>query len=166
MDEMALRGQLRRAKLALGRVEETVPAFIANDHSPLAFASFDLDLYSATQSALQIFDSGFDRLLPRIVCYFDDIIGLSYSDFNGERLAISEFNAAHDRRKISPLYGPRYLLPFDVSRGWPWPDMIYFAHFFDHPRYSDPDEARKPMLLRLEGDLGGWVDGSSGKHNA
>jgi len=158
MDEAALRGRLRRAKLASGPVKETVPAFISSDHAPLAFVSFDLDLYSATQSALQIFDSGFDRLLPRVVCYFDDMIGLTYSDFNGERLAINEFNAARDRRKISPLYGLRYLLPVDTSRGWPRPELIYFAHFFDHPRYGDPDEVRKPVLMRLEGDLGEWVE--------
>lgn len=157
MDEAALRGRLRRARLVIGRVAETVPAFRSGDYSPVAFVSFDLDLYSATRNALQIFDSGFDSLLPRVICYFDDMIGLTYSEFNGERLAISEFNDAHDTRKISPLYGLKYFLPFASSASWP--ELIYFAHFFDHPRYGDPDELRKPMLISLEGDGGtGWVE--------
>jgi hypothetical protein len=157
MDSEGLRARLNRAKLVLGRVEETVPAFSAEKCAPVAFVSFDLDLYTATRSAFQIFDSPFDRLLPRVVCYFDDIIGLTYSEFNGERLAINEFNSEHGRRKVSPLYGLRCFLPFDPQGSWP--ELLYFAHFFDHPRYCDPDELRKPMTINLErGDVTDWVE--------
>jgi hypothetical protein len=35
------------------------------------------------------------------VCYFDDIIGYTFSDFNGERLAIHEFNEGIRLRRDS-----------------------------------------------------------------
>ena len=44
--------------------------------------------------------------LPRILCYFDDIIGGEtelYNDFTGVRLAIREFNEAGSK-KLSPAY--------------------------------------------------------------
>ena len=35
-------------------------------------------------------------------------MGATHSDFAGERLAIAEFNVAHQMRKISPVYGLKY----------------------------------------------------------
>jgi hypothetical protein len=95
-------------------------------------------------------------LLPRVLCYFDDIFGLTYSDYNGERLAISEFNAAHVMRKLSPLYGLKYYVPPEV-RDHAWPEQVYFMHMFDHPLYKHPDELRKPMLMDIEGNVTGYV---------
>jgi len=55
-----------------------------------------------------LFEAEQEIFMPRIYCYFDDIMGASCSEFTGERLAISEFNALHERRKISPIYGLKY----------------------------------------------------------
>jgi hypothetical protein len=110
MDEEKLRKRLHSARLVLGLVEDTVSEFIASRPSPVAFISFDLDYYSSTMQAFKLLEAAPALLLPRIYCYFDDIMGFSYSDYNGERLAIMEFNASHGSRKISPIYGLKYFL--------------------------------------------------------
>jgi hypothetical protein len=153
MDAAALRRELHRAKLHLGRVDTTVPEFVYGTFAPVAFVSFDLDLYSSTRDALKLFEGEYDWVLPRVVCYFDDIIWLTYSDFNGERLAIREFNDRWPMRKLSPIYGLKYLVPPE-ARHSPWPELIYLAHFFEHPLYNEPDEYRKPMLISIQGNGG------------
>lgn len=135
MDVERLRSRLTRARLVLGPVETTVPEFLAEAPAPVGFIAFDLDLYSSTMHAFQLFEGSDEVLLPRVVCYFDDIIGFSHGDFNGERLAIHEFNAGHQLRKISAIYGLRYVLDMDKV----WTEMMFMFHAFDHARYNDYD---------------------------
>lgn len=108
MDEQQLRARLKRAHLTLGLVEHTVPEFVRTSFAPVAFVSIDLDLYSATKQALTLLDADPAKLLPRVFCYFDDIMGYGYNDFTGERLAIHEFNTEHALRKLSPIYGLKW----------------------------------------------------------
>jgi hypothetical protein len=144
MDKEKLQKRLRKAQLVLGLVEETVPKFIESKPSPVAFVSFDLDYYSSTMQAFKVLEAAPSVLLPRIYCYFDDIIGFTYSDYNGERLAISEFNAAHLMRKISPIYGLQHFLPEPHAASW-WHEMFYMAHAFDHELYNCPDGSVKAV---------------------
>jgi hypothetical protein len=118
--------------------------------------SFDLDLYSSTRDALGLFDAKEDLLLPRVLCYFDNIIGLTYGDCNGERLAVAEFNAKHVARKVSPLYGLKHFVPPQQAGLW-WPELFYFLHIFGHPLYNHPDELRKPMIIDHEGSIRSYV---------
>ena len=145
MDSAALQARLSTARLELGAVAETVPAFLAERPAPIGFVSFDLDLYSSTTEALRIFEAEPAMLLPRVVCYFDDIIGFSHGDFTGERLAIREFNACHQDRKLSRLYGLRYVLMQDR---W-WTEMMFMLHDFEHPDYNRPDGTNRRRELPL-----------------
>jgi hypothetical protein len=144
MDIDKLRSRLRRAQLILGSVDETVPLFVSTYRpSPIAFVSVDLDLYTSTKQALRIFDAHTDFLLPRVHCYFDDISGYTYAEFNGERLAIAEFNREHRVRKISPMYALRHYVPKRCADD-PWVERFYLAHILDHRLYS-----RNDGLVRL-----------------
>jgi hypothetical protein len=151
MDKEKLQSILVRAQLYLGPVNETVPSFLATNPAPIAFVSFDMDLYSSTRDALTIFQSTYDNnLLPRVVCYFDDIFGYTYNELCGERLAMAEFNSSHNRRKIYPIHGLRYFIPriaFDEL----WPEGMYFAHFFEHPLYNNLDSINKPLSMEIDG---------------
>jgi hypothetical protein len=148
MDVPALKKRLRHAELVLGRVEETVPQWLTQPHPPVGFVAFDLDIYTATMAAFGIFETEPDRLLPRIACYFDDIFGYGWSDFAGERAAITEFNESHTDRKISKCYGLGYEFgPPDATM--PWVEQIYFAHIFDSVQY-DVLEQKLPEV---------WEDG-------
>jgi hypothetical protein len=138
MDESALRGRLVDAHLLLGEIAETGPSFLAAEPAPIGFISFDLDYYSSTISAMAaLLNDAPERYLPRVICYFDDTVGPHHemhSQFTGELLAIAEFNAGSEHRKIAEIRGLRYkLAPHDGS----WIPGMHVLHLFDHPRYND-----------------------------
>lgn len=135
MDESALRARLQRAELVLGPVAETVPRWLAEPHPPIAFCAFDLDYYSSTRDALRLLEADRSRLLPRVACYFDDVLGYAWGDFVGVRAAIADFNETHERRKIGAVYGLRFYVPESELHA-PWPDRIFVAHAFDHDSYA------------------------------
>ena len=135
MDEVALRARLTRAQLVLGPVSETVRSWLGAEPAPLGFASFDLDYYSSTLQAFGVLDASPGRLLPRVACYFDDVFGYGWSDFNGERAAIADFNRDHETRKIGKIHGLRFELPQSEASA-SWPEKIFLAHAFDHPLYN------------------------------
>jgi hypothetical protein len=150
MDKKQVEKQLRRAKLNLGLVKKTVPLFLESKPAPIAFVSIDLDLYSSTRDAFRLFEAGDSLLLPRVLCYFDDILGFTYNDYTGERLAISEFNATHSMRKLSPIYGLRYFMPSRLAET-PLAETFFFLHIFNHRLYNHPDSLRKVTTITIEG---------------
>lgn len=136
MDVDRLRSRLRSATLVLGDVAETVVGFVdEHDPAPVGFVAFDLDYWSSTVAALALFDNPLERLLPRVFCYMDDVIGSDveiHCEFVGELLAIREFNDAHDERKLAPINGLAHKRPVPAI----WNDQIWVLHAFDHPQYS------------------------------
>jgi hypothetical protein len=140
-----LESKLRRASLRIGLVRDTIAEFVSEQPPPVAFISFDLDLYNSTRDALAIFDSPYELLLPRVATYFDDILGHTYNDFAGERLAITEFNNDHSTRKLSPIYGLRNFVPRESFFSSHW-DSMFFAHFFEHPLYNALDSTSKAVF--------------------
>lgn len=136
MDSDALRARLRRARLVLGDVAQTIPELLgAREMAPVGFIAFDLDYYSSTKAAFRIFESGPAKHLPRVYCYFDDITGPETACMNehvGELLAIREFNAEHARQKISKIEN------LWIERAKPafWNEKMYAFHDFDHPLYT------------------------------
>jgi hypothetical protein len=146
MDRNKLEQRLQRAKLHLGPVEETVPQFVASKPAPVAFVAFDLCFYNSTIKAFQLFDAHQSVLLPRVHCFFRNILGRTFGDHNGERLAMAEFNAAHETRKISKIYGLQYYLGSQLER---WVDQFYMAHIFDHDLYGQYDGLIREETLDL-----------------
>jgi len=139
MDIQLLKSKLTKAKLVLGNISETLDNFIEDyDPAPIAAISFDLDLYSSTRDAFKLLESNERFFLPRVLCYFDDILGSGlelFNEYTGERLAINEFNANSKNRKICPVNleminfyfrGKNILL-----------HSIYSFHIFNHSRYTD-----------------------------
>lgn len=138
LDERALRERLRLAELVLGPVAETVPKFVAAARAPVGFMAFDLDYYSATIESFALLEAPTEGLLPRVPCYFDDVFGYGWSDYAGERAAITDFNAAHEQRKLGKIHGLRYSLPPSES-ALPWHEQMFLLHAFDHPDYCTPE---------------------------
>lgn len=135
MDTEKLERRLKKAKLILGLVEETVPKFLESKRSPVAFIAFDLCFYSSTMKAFQILEADHSVLLPRVHCFFRNILGRTFGDHNGERLAISDFNASHEMQKISKIYGLQYYLGSPIGQQR-WVEQFYMAHIFDHESYG------------------------------
>ena len=137
MEVEKLRRRLTKADLLLGPVEETVSQFLERPPAPVAFVAFDLDYYSSTIQAFALFDADQRLFLPRVHCYFDDILGYTFCDFNGERLAITDFNAAHSSRKVAAIPGIRYYVPERYANQM-W-EKYHMLHIFDHQLYTCHD---------------------------
>jgi hypothetical protein len=136
MDEEKLKTRLKKAKLILGDVKDTVDTFIRiHGPTPIGFVSFDVVYYSSTVGALKLFDSPSDNLLPRVFCHFDDTIGEDdhlHSEWTGPLVAIREFNEKSQNRKLPPICGLRQsrIIASD------WHDQPFVLHDFQHPQYD------------------------------
>lgn len=148
MDEARLRARLApRTTLILGNVRDTVPAFVREANAPpVGFISVDVDLYSSTMQALQIFTLPGRKLLMRTFIYFDDVeLPISHR-FAGELLAIDEFNAANSTIKIDQLRG------FNINRPFPeksYLRMMYVAHDLEAIANRRPGQDRKPLMTHV-----------------
>ena len=136
MDQAALRARLQSAKLVIGDVGVTVKHWLQDSiESPLGFVAFDLDYYSSTKAALALLDGPESTHLPRVHCYFDDLAAGDQSCMNryvGEYLAIDEFNAAHQDRKICLIEQLRINRPGYEQ----WQERMYVFHNFSHAKYT------------------------------
>ena len=112
MEAERLKARLRKAKLVLGPVEETVRNFFEREHPPpIGFIAIDLDYYSSTRNALSILEARTETCFPGIVCYVDDMVGdidCAFNEYTGELLAIREFNESRDHIKLAQVRGLRF----------------------------------------------------------
>jgi hypothetical protein len=149
MDGAALRNRLRGAtKLVLGPVKQTVPAFLSGLQWPVGFIAFDLDYYSSTMDAFQIFKGSTSSRLPRVYCYFDDLVWpeeACHNPYTGEYLAIREFNDLHNGQKICKLANLQWLQPHPAQ----WHEQMYVAHEFGHPLYTKKLRSTEENQLNL-----------------
>ena len=121
MDQNVLKNKLQGAKLVLGNIADTVKTFI-NDYTPapVGFVAIDVDYYSSTVPILNFLKSENDEyFLPRIWLYCDDVNLMN--EFQGEELAIKEFNNANKDFKVSPEHA--------VSK-------VKLFHRFKHGKYD------------------------------
>lgn len=141
MDRKKLESRLKFSKLIIGDVSKTINSFFSdNNPAPIGCIMFDLDLYSSTKNAFKLFDGDDKFLLPRLMCYFDDI---GCIEFLGERLAIREFNDENNNRKI----GQNLKLKFNSKvRG----NYIFEYHNFNHPDYAKKSELKTKTELELD----------------
>ena len=130
MDTKALKDRLKFSTLVLGDVKETCGTFFDNhkEVAPIGAVLFDLDYYSSTRDAFQIFRDS-KRHLPQVFCCFDDILGTN--EFIGELRAIKEFNETNPAKKIAKPYG------LFAERRAVWNEKIFTFHDFEHPRYNE-----------------------------
>jgi hypothetical protein len=124
MDVDALKRRLDPGThLIIGNVADTVPRFVAEIQAePLGFVAVDLDLYSSTRAALQIFAHPRKRMLRQVPIYLDDVDFIINHRFAGELLAIEEFNQANAEVKIDKWHG--------VKNGRPFPERPYLDKLF------------------------------------
>ncbi|MBP3805040.1 MAG: CBS domain-containing protein [Oribacterium sp.] len=127
MDRERLEKRVCKSELVIGNFESTVPDFFEkNCPPPVGCMLIDVDRYSSTIPILNMLESDNKWFLPRVYMYFDDI-SPEY-EFQGEALAIKEFNNKNDTMKISPegTYG-------SVD----YKEKIKTHHRFTHPKYND-----------------------------
>lgn len=101
MDADMLKKHLECAKLILGDFRDTTKNFFEEYHpAPVGCMLIDVDYYSSTLPILEFLKNDNKYFIPRIYTYWDDI-SPEY-EFQGENLAIREFNQSNTDLKISP----------------------------------------------------------------
>jgi hypothetical protein len=148
-DSTALQERLpANARLVLGPLADTVPAFMAEltEASPLGFVSLDVDYFSSSVDALRIFDGAPEVYLPAIDLYVDDLMFETHNTWSGELGAIRDFNHNHAMRKIEPR---RWLRESRVFKNASWLSHMYTVHVLDHA-YRAPGHITLPRSRVLE----------------
>jgi hypothetical protein len=134
MDVGKLKAHLKSGTdLILGDLRDTLGSWTPK--ARIGFVAFDLDYYSSTKDAFVLFDRDSAALLPRVYCYFDDIIWPERALFNewvGELCAIREFNEANAAKKLCLIHLLRHTRLYPSA----WNDQMYVYHDFRHPMYS------------------------------
>lgn len=136
-DPDALRAKLPAfASLLVGDVSDAMPELERNfANAPLAFASFDVDLYSSTKRALRVLNMPANCYLPVVPATFDDSdTCLTHSSWCGEPAAVREFNEVNTLRKIDAKP------TFDLRK-------FYACQIFDHPIRQGAAHSRWPLSL-------------------
>jgi hypothetical protein len=137
------------ARLIIGDVEETIPDFLAGlrPGSPVGFVALDVDYYSSAKKALKVFTAPPDLYLPVTPVYLDDIGVVGCNPWTGELLAVNEFNAENEYRKIAPF---NLLRSRRLFKNPQWIDRMYAAHIHDHPLRSPRAQRPKQAILPNE----------------
>jgi hypothetical protein len=137
------------AELIIGDVAETAPAFAKTltADAPLGFVAVDVDYYSAAKASLPILDGAASSYLPVVPIYLDDIAEFGANPWTGEELAVNEFNAEHDLRKIAPF---NFLRERRIFKNPQWIGQMFSAHIHDHPRRSTANRRAKTLKLGNE----------------
>ena len=146
MDRGQLEERLTSAQLIIGQISETLPEFLdsVDKSAPVGFVAIDVDLWSSTRDCLRVFDGTTDKSLPRVWCYFDDIVN-TIPDV-GELLAIHEFNEEHGQTKIRQPFNLRANIPLQPS----WAEQMWQVHNFEHPDYARLIAGRTDRDLPLQ----------------
>lgn len=119
------------ARLVIGDIRTTLRTFLqeSTSQSPIAFVSIDVDYYSSTRDALEVFDGESSLYLPRVHIYLDDLEDMAHNSWCGELLAVHEFNAQHDMRKIERHM---FLRGYRIFKNARWIDHMFQLHVLDH----------------------------------
>lgn len=125
MDREKLEKRLTRSKLVLGRLENTLQTFFdVYEPAVVGCMLVDVDYYSSALPVLDFLKNDNRFFMPRVMMYWDDTI--PDHEFQGEYLAISEFNRDNDLLKISPEK------PFFQG----YMERIKICHRFSHELYN------------------------------
>ena len=129
-----------RAELIFGDIKDTVAGFVdsLDEAAPLGFVAVDVDIYSATKSALRSLAGRPELYTPGVSMYFDDVRFFFANRWCGELLAIEEFNKEHEMRKIDEDRS----LADRPSKSDPWYRSMFVCHVLDHEVRCKPRDRR------------------------
>lgn len=122
----------QNAKLIIANLNEEDWTQHISDDAPIGFVSIDVDYYSSTINLLRhLYTIAVNKLLPNSLFYLDDVSLDNHNPYQGELLAINEFNATSELRKFDPYY--LRLKQKQKFFNEPWLTQVYQLHCFDHP---------------------------------
>ena len=140
-----------RAKVIWGDIADTIGLFTesVDPAVPIGFVSVDVDIYSATKSALRCLAGHPEKYMPAISMYFDDVSFFFANEWAGELAAIAEFNNEQALRKIGQ---DRSLPGHRPIKADGWYSAMYVCHVLDHPARQTPVE-RSELTIQAHADF-------------
>ena len=124
---------IKDVKIYQGDIKNTILDFANSNTSKIACIFFDLDLYSSTESFLSNINNLEKHLLPRTLCYFDDLYVADncVDNTNGELLAIAEFNKQKSNFQLGKPVDHLNDFKFPLAKG-----QLYTLHNFKNEQYN------------------------------
>ena len=124
---------IKDVKIYQGDIKNTILDFANSNTSKIACIFFDLDLYSSTESFLSNINNLEKHLLPRTLCYFDDLYVADncVDNTNGELLAIAEFNKQNSNFQLGKPVDHLNDFKFPLAKG-----QLYTLHNFKNEQYN------------------------------
>ena len=121
------------SKIFYGNIKDTVDEFIKIKPKTISCIFFDMDLYSSTLDFLNQIPKLSEFLLPRVLCYFDDLYTVyNYNgQCNGELKAIDDFNKQDLDFKLSYSIDHIHSFKFPLAKS-----TILTIHSFKHKLYN------------------------------
>jgi len=121
------------SKIIYGNIKDTVDEFIKIKPKTISCIFFDMDLYSSTLDFLNQIPKLSEFLLPRVLCYFDDLYTVyNYNgQCNGELKAIDDFNKQDLDFKLSYSIDHIHSFKFPLAKS-----TILTIHSFKHKLYN------------------------------
>jgi hypothetical protein len=121
------------SQIIYGDIRNTVDEFVTLSPKNISAIFFDLDYYSSTKNFLKQIKKLQYFLCPRVYCYFDDVFDINYGicEFNGELLAIKEFNEENNEIKIANTLDSINDFKFPLAK-----NMLWVMHNFSHQDYN------------------------------
>ena len=143
IDKAALEKKVN-SKIFYGDVKNTVDDFVKINKNNICCIFFDLDLYTSTINFLNQIPKIKKHLLPRVLCYFDDVYVFEnyINQFNGVFKAIDEFNKNFSEFKLGYSVDHFKNFKFPLAR-----TSIYTLHSFKNRLY------KKYISTDIESDL-------------
>ena len=143
IDKTALENKIK-SKIFYGDVKNTIDDFIKINKNKVCCIFFDLDLYTSTINFLNQIPKIEEHLLPRVLCYFDDVYVFEnyINQFNGVFKAIDEFNANLSDFKLGYSVDHFKDFKFPLAK-----TSIYTLHSFKNNLY------KKYISSNIESDL-------------
>jgi hypothetical protein len=144
MDIEKLRSALPQdVELVLGELKDTLPGWLERNFEkrPVGYVVVDVDYYTSTVDALNIFTGAAANYLPFVVLYLDDVMLSEHNSWCGELLAMREFNESNRLRKIEH---PAFIVSERIFKRAPWLQQVYFCHTLDH-RARQPGNMKKTI---------------------
>ena len=143
IDKGALEKKIN-SKIFYGDVKNTLDDFIKINKHNICCIFFDLDLYTSTINFLNQIPKIKNHLLPRVLCYFDDVYVFEnyINQFNGVFKAIDEFNKNFSEFKLGYSVDHFKDFKFPLAK-----TSIYTLHCFKNHLY------KKYIGTNIESDL-------------
>jgi len=125
-----------RARLIFGDIKDTIEELKAllSPNNPLGFIAIDVTLYSATAGALRCLEWAPELYPLGVNVYCDDTLFFFANEWAGELLAIKEFNARNEHRKIGE---DRSIHAHRPHQHTGWYSGMFVCHVLDHEIRSE-----------------------------